>query len=188
MGAAHRRRGGIVEATDGIDVVLDPVAGKWLDQHECAVLRQGACRVPDRIDRAAHVMQAVEEADQIVVAPGVGVGFRDLEIHPILNTGVARDLVGRCNRCLMNVESPEPALGECLGHQHGRMTMPSSDIGHLGAGRQLFGDAGQRRQPVLDEARAISVPVERGNTAEESLVVLAPAHAPARLEGGPGPP
>ena len=72
VGAAHGRRGGIVEAADRIDVVLDAVAGERLDQHERAVLGHGARRVPHRIDRPAHVVQAVEEADEVVVALGIG--------------------------------------------------------------------------------------------------------------------
>ena len=52
------------------------------------------------------------------------------------------------------------------------MAMSASDIGHLGACLELSSDAGQRGQPVLDEARAIGVPVERSDAAEEPLVVL----------------
>ena len=39
-----RRRGGVVEPADRIDVVLDPIAREGLDQHERAVLGHGRCR------------------------------------------------------------------------------------------------------------------------------------------------
>ena len=84
----------------------------------------------------------------------------------------------------MHVEAPEAAVGEGLGHQHGRMAVAAADVGDLGARLELGRHAGQRGQPLLDEARAVGVAVERGDAAEQPLVVLAPAHAPAGLEGG----
>ena len=63
------------------------------------------------------------------------------------------------------------------------MSVTAADVGDLGALGELADDAGQRRQPLLDEVRAVTVAVKSRDAAEELLAVLAPADAFAGLEG-----
>ena len=64
------------------------------------------------------------------------------------------------------------------------MAVAAADIGDLGALLELVGDARRASAATPDQARAVGVAVERGDAAEEPLVVLAPAHALAGPEGG----
>jgi hypothetical protein len=137
----------IVEPADRIDV--DAIAREGLDQHERTVVGHGACRVPSGIDRPAHVVQAIEEADQIVVILRVVIGLQDLEGHTIVDAGILGYLSGCGNRPLMNVEPPEPARRIGLGHQDGRVAVTTPDVGHSSASGEFLGDAHQRRQPFL---------------------------------------
>ena len=63
------------------------------------------------------------------------------------------------------------------------MSVTAADVGDLGAIGELADDAGQRRQPLLDEVRAVTVAVKSRDAAEELLAVLTPADAFAGLEG-----
>jgi hypothetical protein len=65
VSAAHRRRTGVVQATNRADVLLDAIARKGFDQHECAIQCHGAGCITDGIHRTTHVVQAVEETDQV---------------------------------------------------------------------------------------------------------------------------
>ena len=59
---AQQRRERVVGPPDRVEVVLDAVAGRRLDDHPGAVGRQRAADVAGRADRVAHVVQAVEHA------------------------------------------------------------------------------------------------------------------------------
>ena len=76
---AQQRREAVVGAADGVEVVLDAVAGGRLDDHPGAVGREHLADVPRGADRVAHVVQAVEHRHQVVAAAGVARRRRDLE-------------------------------------------------------------------------------------------------------------
>jgi hypothetical protein len=115
VGAAQRGRGSVVEPADRIDVVLDAIAREWLDQHDRAVIGHGVCSVPGGINRPAHIVQAIEEADQVIVVPRVAISLRDLKFHTVVDARIPGHISGRGNRFLMNVEPPEPACRIGLG-------------------------------------------------------------------------
>src|SRR5688572_27390599 len=54
MRTAHGRRSSVVETADRSNVLLDAVASKGLDDHECAVLAHRARRIAHGIDRPTH--------------------------------------------------------------------------------------------------------------------------------------
>ena len=61
-GVQTQRRGGVEDAADRVEVVLDAVAGERLDDQPRAVAAERLAHVARRADRVAHVVQAVEDA------------------------------------------------------------------------------------------------------------------------------
>jgi len=59
-------REGVVGATDRVEVVLDPVGGRGLDDHPRPVVRECAAHVTGDGDRVAHVVQAVEAGYEVI--------------------------------------------------------------------------------------------------------------------------
>ena len=78
-GRADQRRGRVEDAAHRVEVVLDAVAGERLDDHPGAVGRERLAHVPRGADRVAHVVQAVEERDEVVAVPGIVLGRGQLE-------------------------------------------------------------------------------------------------------------
>src|SRR5262245_7525526 len=68
--ADHRRRC-VVQASNWRRILGESVAGEWLHQEHGAFILQRLSRVAGSSDGVAHVMQTVEEADQIKVPLGV---------------------------------------------------------------------------------------------------------------------
>ena len=66
----------VEDAADRVEVVLDAVVGERLDDHPGAVGGQRLAHVRGGADRVAHVVQAVEEGDQVVAAARVVLGAR----------------------------------------------------------------------------------------------------------------
>ena len=60
----------IVDSPYRIQIVLQLVVGKGLDDHPRAVLGQRLPDVRSRPDRVAHVVQAIEDGDEVVVFAG----------------------------------------------------------------------------------------------------------------------
>ena len=58
----------IIDAAHGIQIVLQLVIGKGLNDHPCAILGQRLPDVRSRPDGVAHVMQAIEDGDEVVVS------------------------------------------------------------------------------------------------------------------------
>src|SRR5690348_17450781 len=55
----------VIHPAHRVVVVLRGVVGERLDQHATAIRLQRVPRVPGRADRVGHVVQAVEERDQV---------------------------------------------------------------------------------------------------------------------------
>ena len=64
---ADQRRRGVEDTPDRIEILVDFVTGIGLDQQHGSVGSQRGTCVLERADRVAHVVQAIEEADQVVV-------------------------------------------------------------------------------------------------------------------------
>src|SRR5215471_5516332 len=66
---AHDGRGGIIDPTDRVEIILEPIVGKRLYDHAGAVVLDGFTHMSESAHRISHVVQTIEEADQIVT-PG----------------------------------------------------------------------------------------------------------------------
>ena len=86
-----------------------------------------------RTGRITHVVQAVEEADQVVVAVERCRGG-GLEADPVGEAGFGGSLAGRVDRSLVGVEADDAGGRVGLGEQQGRGAAPAADIGDPGAG------------------------------------------------------
>ena len=78
--------------------------------------------------RVAHVVQAVEEAHQ-VVRPGERRRRRDLEAHPVGQPGVGGALAGGVDRAVVGVEADDGRRGIGLGEQQRRCAVAATDVG-----------------------------------------------------------
>ncbi len=83
VGAADRRRCGIIHAGDWRDVVVDPVVGEELDQHNRPIRRKRSCRMLGCRQRVSHVVKAIEEADEVIAFAGIVFGARRLELDAV---------------------------------------------------------------------------------------------------------
>ena len=66
-GRAQQRGEGVVDAADGIEIVLELIVGEGLDDHPGAVLGQRLADVRGCSDRVAHIVETIEYGDEIVV-------------------------------------------------------------------------------------------------------------------------
>src|SRR5215831_20555488 len=105
--ADHRGRC-IVQASNRRRILGEGVAGEWLHQEHGAIILQRLAGVAGSPDRITHVMQTIEEADQIKVPLGVllrrGRGEGDATIDASVGGALARNL----HRGLVEVNTNEP--------------------------------------------------------------------------------
>src|SRR4051794_8074728 len=83
MRAAKRRRTGVVDAANDVQVVFHPVARERLDQHDAAIVAEGFTRAPGRAHGIPEIMEAIEEADQIETTIGERFRVCQLELDAI---------------------------------------------------------------------------------------------------------
>ena len=95
--------------------------------------------------RVTHVVQAIEEAHQVMVMPRVVLGTGLLEAHTPRQPRLAGTLVGGDDGRPVVVVADEGGCRERLGHDQRRSTVPTAYIRHLGARLQLGYHALQRR-------------------------------------------
>ncbi len=138
------------------------------------------------LDRPPHVVQAVEEADEVVIAAGIGIGSCDRKAHAVGDAFGDRHAPRRLDRFRMHVEAEEAALRKGLRHQHGGMAVPAADVGDARARLKLRHNAVERRQPLAQQAAAIGIAVEGGDAAVQPSVMLAPAYAASAAHGVEG--
>ena len=145
MRAAQGGRGRVVQPSDRVDVVFDAVAGERLDQHDGAAIGERARGVCGGVDRAAHVVQAVEEADQVVAMHGIGVRARRSRTSPGRRRRPPPPLALPPRSSLRGRRSPRTGVREGLRHQHGRMAVAATDVRDPGAGPELVARPHPRR-------------------------------------------
>src|SRR5271155_1647098 len=122
----------------------------------------------------AHVMQAVEAGDEIVVFARKGLGWSDIEVHAIRDPRVLRFLACGCDRGVVVIEAEELRLGIGLRHQQRRRAVPASHIGNTSSGLELRLDAVESWNPVRREVRQIAGPEEALASVEQARLVLVP--------------
>ena len=69
-GRAQQRGKRVVDPANGIQIVLQLIIGKRLDDHPRAILGQRLPDVSSGSNWIAHVMQAVEDGNEIVISAG----------------------------------------------------------------------------------------------------------------------
>ncbi|MNE73017.1 hypothetical protein D3C80_1690010 [compost metagenome] len=94
-------------------------------------------------NRVAHVVQAIEVADQVVILAGEILGAGLDELRAFGHTAFGGALARHRDRRRVVVETVELRSGEGLGQDHRRGTMPAANVGNLGPGLQFIEHAGQ---------------------------------------------
>src|SRR5271163_555742 len=93
-----------------------------------------------RADRIAHVVQAIEEGDQ-VESSRVSLGRSALEGGAIGDASFARRFAGTIDRRLMIVEAKELRFRKRFRHQDYRSAVAASDVRDARAALELLLDA-----------------------------------------------
>jgi hypothetical protein len=181
-GRAQVVREGVVGAPERVEVLLNGVARKRLDDHPGAVRGQRLADVAGGADRVAHVVQAIEHGDQVIALAGESGSGCDLEADAPLQACRLGLLASQLDRALVVVEAGEGRAREGLGHEAGGGSQPAADVGHTGAHPELLGHALQRGQPGRDEVGVVAGPEESFAADVHALVVRVPAIAGATLE------
>ena len=84
--------------------------------------------MPGRADRVAHVVQRVEEADQVEAPSGMVGGRAYREAHPVRDPGRCRVVDRGRDRGLVHVDAEEGRVREGFGHQHRRVAVAAADV------------------------------------------------------------
>src|SRR4051812_27418694 len=71
---ANERRGGVVDPTYGVHVILHPVTSHGLDDHPRAIGLQRLLDVRSGAGRIAHVVEAIEEGHEVEFVAGILLG------------------------------------------------------------------------------------------------------------------
>ena len=182
----------------GVQTIVDAAymsrpSGWWLSSGRSAAAGSTSSNVPPgsqrlahvagRADRVAHVVQAVEQAHEVVGA-GEVVGPGDLERDPVAHARLGRPRRARRRSTRRGSRSPRPAVRLRLaragswpprgrsrrrrpGRPHRAASTTPSSAGH----------------PVVDQARAVAGAEEPLGAGEQAVVVLVPADALAGAEG-----
>jgi len=96
--------------------------------------------VTERTDGIAHVVQRVEEADQVVGSSVVIVGARGLEADAVGDPGSGGGLPGHRDRFPVRIEAAEGGPGEDLGHEDRGVSVAAADVGDSASGLELGHD------------------------------------------------
>src|SRR3954471_6823073 len=96
--------------------------------------------MPRRPGRITHVVQTIEECDQVEILFRICLGRRDLEASVCRHAVLPGVRCGRLDRVRMEVVAYELRLRECLRHQDGGPAGAAPDIATPGAALQLFDD------------------------------------------------
>ena len=133
---ADERRGRVEEAAERVEVLLDAVAGERLDEQPGAV-RPSVAHVRGGADRVAHVVQAVEERDEVVALPGNSFAARDLEASPDRRRPPRARARARARSTARGSRSRRSSTRERLRHDDRRRAVPAADVGDARAALEL---------------------------------------------------
>src|SRR5579859_3490341 len=133
-------------------------------------------------DRVAHVVQAVEEADQVVAA-GVAGGGGDLEPRLLVNACFRGSLAGGRDGRLVVVESGEVRAGVGLGHGYDGGAVPAADIGHAGACGEFGLDSVECGNPDARQVGSVPGAEKPLGSLEQARVMITPGERAVAEEG-----
>src|SRR5579884_2433496 len=179
---AEQRRGSVERASNRIEIVLEFVTRERLDDHPCAVLLQRAPYMRRGARGIPHVVQAIEERNEIIVLARIVLGFRDLETDAVGNAGILCALLGGFDGFVMIIEGKKLGLGIMLRHQNGGSAETAADIGHARAVLEFGFNTFERRNPVGDQIGGIAGTEESLSSDKQLRVMLVPAEALTGLE------
>src|ERR1700722_7247417 len=114
---AKQGREAVVNAADGIEIVLELVVGKGLDDHPGAIFGERLKNVLRRADGIAHVVQAIKHRNEIVFFPGKFLGGGHIEADAIDQAVAFSGCACAFNGLVVIIEAEEMRFGEGLGHQ-----------------------------------------------------------------------
>jgi len=181
--SADKGRRCVKQSSDRVDVVVQRVVGERLDQQHRAVVLQRLVGMPGRADRVAHVVQAVEVTNQVIVAARVAFGGVLEECRPAADPTFFGALSGNGDRRCVVIEADEIRVGKRLGHDHRRSTVTTADIGDFGAVFEFRDDAFQCRQPFSDQVTFVAGAEEAFGAAEHARMVIAPGQGTVAAHG-----
>ncbi len=157
-GGADHGGGAVEEAADGVQILLQFIASNGLDDHPGAIGREGAAHVASGAGGIAHVVQAIEEGDEIVVASGKLLRFRDLEADTV---GDARFFGLRrrpANGRLVVIEADKGRSRKRFRHDQGGSAAAATDIGDAAAFLEQGLSPLERGNPFRDKVRGVARP------------------------------
>jgi len=132
------------------------------------IVDMGACT-----DRVTHVVQAVEEADQVEVTIERRRGG-GLEADPFGKASVGGSLTRGVDRALVGVEADDAGGRVGLGEQQCRCAVATADVDDSGAGRELGLDAIERWNPCAGEVVEVAGPEEALASVQDMGILGAP--------------
>src|SRR5580704_3888161 len=110
-GRTQQRGERIVHAADGIEVVFELVVGKGFDDHPCSAGSEGLTDVAGGADGIAHIVEAIEDRDKVIILAGKLLGFCDVEGDAAGKPLLFRGRAGSGHRLVVVVEAMEFRLG-----------------------------------------------------------------------------
>src|SRR5690606_21446388 len=136
-----------------------------------------------RAQRVAEVVQAVEEAHEVVILAWEALGSRLPELDAVGDAGLGRVGARRGNGVAMRVEAYETRLRIGRGHDERRMAVATTYVGDPAPPLQALDDTVESGQPRRYEVCPVRRPEEGRAAAGQALVVIAPGDAFAGAKG-----
>ena len=165
-----------------MEVVLQPVPRQRFDEQPRSVRREPAADVGGGGDRVTHVVEGVEDADEVIGPTAEAVGRGDLEAHAIAEPGVGGTPAGGGDRLLVVVEAGHLGVGERCGELDRRGPVATADVGDATTRLELGDHPVESREPGRHELAGIRRAEEPLGADEQVVVVLVPAGALAGPE------
>src|SRR5580693_3673869 len=138
-------------------------------------MRRRACRV-------AHVVQAVEEGDEIEIL------LRIIFCRSDREPGISNDPVLTCmrlgvlDRARVEIVTDKLGVRKSGRHDYGGHAVAAPDIGHPGSALELFDDAIERGEPLTYQVIVVTGAEELRNRTKQTARLITPSHAVARFE------
>ena len=155
--------------------------GERLDDHQRAAGRELSAGVSACAGTIAHVMQAVEEAHQVIGAAEGG-GRRDLEAYALGQPGIGGTLAGGLDGAVVRVEAGDRRGGIGIGQQQRGRPVAAADVGHPRPGGELAVNAVEGRDQRAGQVVQVPRPEEPLAPMKDMLVMRPPREPAAAAE------